>query len=96
MKWNQSGYDAVYIDTEGKRVRFVQVTRALTHSFNHLYFVDVLNRLAALEEPPQFDVVEMCFVIPVCNLSKFRSSTNELDFKTHVLKLRGAGASYAI
>ncbi|KAE8971472.1 hypothetical protein PR001_g26881, partial [Phytophthora rubi] len=90
LKWNQSGYDAVFIDTDKKLVRFVQVTRALVHSFNHVYFVEVLNQLAAMKTPTQFDVVEMCFVVPECNLRKFRSPTDTLDFKTNVLSVAGA------
>ncbi|KAE9305965.1 hypothetical protein PF008_g21583 [Phytophthora fragariae] len=90
LTWNQSGYDAVFIDTDNKLVRFVQVTRALERSFNHIYFVEVLNQLAAMKTPTQFDVVEMCFVVPECNLGKFRSPTDEVDFKTNVLSVAGA------
>ncbi|KAE9275604.1 hypothetical protein PR003_g29290 [Phytophthora rubi] len=90
LKWNQSGYDAVFIDTDNKLVRFVQVTRALERSFNHVYFVEVLNQLAAMKTPTQFDVVEMCFVVPECNLGKFHSPTDEVDFKTNAISVAGA------
>ncbi|KAE9044845.1 hypothetical protein PR002_g2560 [Phytophthora rubi] len=90
LTWNQSGYDAVFIDTDNKLVRFVQVTRALERSFNPVYFVEVLDQLAAMKTPTHFDVVEMCFVVPECNLGKFRSPTDEVDFKTNVLSVAGA------
>lgn len=49
QKWNQGGYDAVYVDLNEKRVRFVQVTSAETHDFKIYYFYVLLCRLADLD-----------------------------------------------
>ncbi|KUF88009.1 Deoxyribose-phosphate aldolase [Phytophthora nicotianae] len=47
VKWNQGGYDAVFVNKRENLVRFVQVTRAEKHTFDPTYFVALLNKLAA-------------------------------------------------
>ncbi|GMF56233.1 unnamed protein product [Phytophthora fragariaefolia] len=91
LKWNQAGYDAVFIDTVLKKVRFVQVTQASNHKkFHHYYFVEVLNRLAAEKDLNLFEVVEMCLLVPECNLGTFQTPTDVLDFENNILKVAGA------
>lgn len=91
LKWNQAGYDAVFVDIPGKLVRFVQVTRADRHpSFHHYSFVQVLNKLADVEGLDPFQVVEMSFGIPKSKLTKFRIPTDDTDFRKNILEVAGA------
>ncbi|EGZ07416.1 hypothetical protein PHYSODRAFT_306597 [Phytophthora sojae] len=72
LKWNEAGYDAVFVD-KSKLVLLVQVTRAQTPSNLHCYaFVEVLNKLAAEKELMPFRKIEMCFVVPECNLTRLQ------------------------
>ncbi|ETM41959.1 hypothetical protein L914_12315 [Phytophthora nicotianae] len=73
--WSKDGYDAVFIDTERNLARFVQMTRDQLHkNFNHFYCIEVLSRLAAEASLEPFKVIEMCFVVPECDLQKFPAS----------------------
>jgi hypothetical protein len=87
LKWNQGGYDAVFVDTDMRLVRFVQVTRALTHNFHHIFFTEVLCSLAAEKIWVPFDTVEMVFVVPECNLESFALPTSKHDFEKKALKV---------
>ncbi|KAE9082567.1 hypothetical protein PF010_g21540 [Phytophthora fragariae] len=82
-KWNQGGYDAVFIDKAEQLVRFVQVTRAEHHTFDPIYFVMLLNRLVA-GGLNQVAVVELCFVVPMDRLKAFRPPLSQEDFEKTV------------
>ncbi|KAG2778193.1 hypothetical protein Pcac1_g11686 [Phytophthora cactorum] len=69
VKWNQGGYDAVFVNKREKLVRFVQVTRAEEHIFNSIYFIALLNKLAA-GALNQIAVVELYFVVPMARLKR--------------------------
>ncbi|RLN37291.1 hypothetical protein BBJ28_00025671 [Nothophytophthora sp. Chile5] len=79
IKWNQAGYDAVYIvfDETKSRLRyiFLQITRANTHSFIPEPFVQVLHLLG--ENKQSVGAVELWFVVPQAILSQF--STRAVD-----------------
>ncbi|OQR89474.1 hypothetical protein THRCLA_22686 [Thraustotheca clavata] len=49
FKFNQAGYDAVYIESDNGLVRFVQVTQSKTHSFGIEHFAKLLNKLVEPE-----------------------------------------------
>jgi len=43
LKWNQGGYDGVYVDLPNELVRFIQITRGAEHSFKLEYFHKLLK-----------------------------------------------------
>jgi hypothetical protein len=75
VKWNQGGYDAVYIDTGKNLVRFVQVTRGKTHSFKIRFFHEFLSNLDRVPKL-NFDIkrVDICFLVPKGNIGDFSIS----------------------
>ncbi|DAZ96394.1 TPA: hypothetical protein N0F65_010761, partial [Lagenidium giganteum] len=91
VKWNQGGYDAVFVDKAVQLVRFVQVTRAECHTFDETYFIDLLNRLVA-GNLNQVAVVEMCFVVPMARLETFRLPVSTEDFKKIVVEVASSPA----
>ena len=44
-KWNQGGYDAVFLEPKTKSITFVQITRSETHSFKPKYFRKLLDNI---------------------------------------------------
>ena len=68
-KWNQGGYDAVYVDKKVPTVRFVQVTRGNTHSFKIRYFRIMMDVLGLKE-----GLVEIFFLVPFENMEGFAIS----------------------
>ena len=76
MKWNQGGYDAVYVSFDEKLVRFVQVTRAQEHSFKLAYFEAFMTKLLA---KPDYvtDTLEVFFLVPKDELEMFKISKVE-------------------
>jgi hypothetical protein len=68
-KWNQGGFDAVFLDKKSGLVKFVQVTCAKTHTFKTEYFRDFL---LALPESFRFKRLEIFFVVDHNNRSSFR------------------------
>jgi hypothetical protein len=66
QRWNQGGYDAVFVDKSGPSVRFVRVTSGKKHSFKVRFFRNLLN---------QFELkagkVEIFFVVPLINVEGF-------------------------
>ncbi|KAI9982650.1 hypothetical protein PInf_008626 [Phytophthora infestans] len=86
VKWNQGGYDAVFIDKAAHLVRFVQVTRAKCHAFDGKYFIDLLNGLVA-GDLNQVAVVELYFVVPMARLETFRLPVRKEDFKKNVVEV---------
>lgn len=104
--WNQGGYDAVCLEIRERnpttdiavpsnctgviRVRFVQVTRAKTHSFKELYFKTFLTRLTTglSNHNFWFEEVEVCFVTPIGKLMRegFRISVTELTLRKEGLQ----------
>ncbi|KUF88010.1 Riboflavin synthase [Phytophthora nicotianae] len=86
VKWNQGGYDAVFVNKRENLVRFVQVTRAGKHTFDPTYFVALLNKLAA-GALNQIAVVELCFVVPMARLEGFVLPVSEDDFQRNVVQV---------
>jgi len=84
VKWNQGGYDAVYIDKAKQLVRFVQVTRAKRHTFKEKYFVDLLHSFIG-DHVNQVAAVELYFVVPMNGLRTFRLPVSKQDFKKNVV-----------
>lgn len=60
MKWNQGGYDTVFVDKTKGLVRFMQIMRAEKHDFQEISFAMLLNKLA--NQLNQITQVEMYFV----------------------------------
>ena len=63
MKWNQGGYDAIFIDKTSGRIRFVQLTRGDSHSFKIGYFYKFLQMLR--DSPFGFEIstLEIVFLV---------------------------------
>jgi hypothetical protein len=74
-KFNQGGYDAVYIDVEHKLLRFVQVTRANTHTLHIGYFSSFLTSLQASASSFEIATLEIFFVVERKALPEFTFST---------------------
>ena len=72
LKWNQGGYDAVYVDKHNGLVIIVQVTRSGTHKFKINYFANLLDILSG---KMVIQTAEICFVVPPDVKDKFRIST---------------------
>ena len=72
-KWNQGGYDAVYIEKESSLVRFVQVTRADKHIFSMNYFSTLLQKLTQ-QKIVDVKKLEIFFIIPEAKQSTFNLS----------------------
>ena len=69
IRWCQEGYDAVYVDPKKNLTRFVQITKASSHSFNIPYFYNLLQRFSGQYETKTLDI---CFLIPVDQLKTFK------------------------
>lgn len=72
-KWNQACYDAVQILPENA-FRFIQVTRALSHSLKLKYIVEFLNRFRHFTIP--VNSIEICFILP--NDPQYKSFTPKI------------------
>jgi len=72
VRWNQGGYDGVFLDQEKKAVRFIQVTRSETLSLKLEYFHFFLSMLMKSEASFEIESVELVFLVEVKKLSKFR------------------------
>ena len=71
-KWNQGGYDAVYVDKDQGLVIIVQVTRSGTHKFKIEYFEKLLKILTCRMH---IKTVEICFVVTADVSENFKIST---------------------
>lgn len=47
IKWNQAGFDSMFVHPERKIIRFVQVTRQ-TQSFDSIHFCSLMINLRAV------------------------------------------------
>jgi hypothetical protein len=72
LKWNQGGYDAVYINKSIKVIRFVQVTRGITHPFKIQYFNSLLWKFAEYFETEK---LEIYFLVPEQQVKIFKTSS---------------------
>ena len=83
LKWNQGGYDAVFIDKTSSLVRIVQVTRGDSHKLKFLYFNVLLSNLK--KGGHNFTKVDICFIIPENKKERFRYSIDGTkNFKSNV------------
>jgi DNA polymerase III delta prime subunit len=71
-KWNQGGYDGIYIEKKKGYVRFVQITRAKTHSFKIRYFAEFLRELTTGEHSFEVRDLDIIFIVPKELLSNFK------------------------
>ena len=62
------------------------MTRAEKHTFDPIYFVTLLNKLAA-GALNQIAVVELCFVVPMARLEGFLLPVSEDDFERNVVQV---------
>ncbi|OAJ40780.1 hypothetical protein BDEG_24481 [Batrachochytrium dendrobatidis JEL423] len=71
-KWNQGGFDAIFLDKGKGLVRFVQVTDGNTHSFKIEYFHSFLMMLC--QSPQLFEItcLEIIFVVDQKKRSTFK------------------------
>lgn len=87
-KWNQGGYDAIFLDRRQNLLRFIQVTIQHNHDFKHEYYNSLIDKIGL-----QLKTIEVYFVVPVDRLPVFRIPQNghlrtcPCDIKAH---LRGA------
>jgi hypothetical protein len=73
MKWNQGGYDALYLCDS--LVRFVQITRANSHTFASKYFKQLLKNITT-----PITKVELYYVVPVEKIHQFKVPVNDKSF----------------
>jgi len=66
QRWNQGGYDAVFVDKSVPTVRFVQLTSGKRHGFKIRFFRKLLNQLGL-----KSGHVEIFFLVPSTNLKEF-------------------------
>ncbi|EGZ19812.1 hypothetical protein PHYSODRAFT_298212 [Phytophthora sojae] len=78
VQWNEAGYDAVFVDMPNRLVRFVQVTRADYHRYDHRYFIEFLGKLIAQQDD---------------QLSDFRRPVTTLAFKENVIQVPSSSSS---
>jgi hypothetical protein len=86
LKWNQGGYDAVYIEIidndiykkEDKKinVKFVQITRGKDHSLKLQYFKELMENLKELFETITLDIY---FIVPFDNIRIFKISESKVE-----------------
>ncbi|KAE9261649.1 hypothetical protein PR003_g33846, partial [Phytophthora rubi] len=88
VQWNQGGFDAVFVDKPNALVRFVQVTRADHHSYDHRHFVELLGKLAVHDDwkDVQLKKVQLYFVVPREKLSVFRRPVQSADFQKNIIQ----------
>jgi hypothetical protein len=86
VKWNQGGYDVVYIDTGKNLVRFVQVTRGTEHSFKIEYFSAFFQKLMEVKDlKVEIKTLEIYFLVP----------KNVKEFKFKYSQISGQGGLHA-
>ncbi|KAI3655886.1 hypothetical protein MP638_006820 [Amoeboaphelidium occidentale] len=73
-KWNQGGYDGIYIEKKKGYVRFVQITRAKTHSFKIRYLAEFLRELADCNHSFEVKDLDIVFIVPKDLLATFKIS----------------------
>ena len=71
-KWNQGGYDAIFIDPSQNLIHFAQVTRGDKHSFKIQYFASFLGALASLNQSFEIKSLEFFFVVQQDKLASFK------------------------
>ena len=71
QRWNQGGYDAIFIDRPASVLRFVQVTIQHHHSFKCQYFNSLIDKLNMT-----FNTIEVYFIVPEDNLATFTVPDN--------------------
>ncbi|KAJ3291398.1 hypothetical protein HDU76_007291 [Blyttiomyces sp. JEL0837] len=72
IKWNQGGYDAVFVDSKCGLVRFVQVTSKESHSLKLEYFHSLLSKkIVQANDTWVTQALEICFIVPK-SLEEFR------------------------
>jgi hypothetical protein len=77
IKWNQGGYDAVYIENieivkKGKKkinIKFFQITRGIKHSLKIEYFEKLMKKLANYYETKTLNIY---FIVPFYNINIFK------------------------
>ena len=62
-KWNQGGFDAIFLEKRNGLVRFVQVSDGDTHSFKIEYFYSFLRSLSESTETFPVTCLEIFFVV---------------------------------
>jgi hypothetical protein len=70
LKWNQGGYDAVFLQPTSKSVTFVQLARSHTHSFKPKYFRKLLDNMKN-NWCLNLEFLDICFVVPSSCVNSF-------------------------
>ena len=70
-KWNQGGYDAVYLVPAKKSITFVQITKADTHAFKTEYFNQLLVTIKTVWML-EITHLEICFLVPSDRAQTFK------------------------
>jgi hypothetical protein len=83
LKWNQGGYDAIYVDIKKNLLKFIQITRGTEHSFKIEYFATFLKNLLEIKDfKIEIKTLEIYFLVPKKNVR---------DFKFKYSKITGQG-----
>lgn len=71
-RWNQGGYDAIFINRPESLLRFIQVTLQNKHDLKCQYFNSTIDRLGE-----RFKNIEIYFIVPVDRLQTFVVPKND-------------------
>jgi len=79
LKWNQGGYDAVYVDTNQNLLRFVQITRGSSHSLKLGYFASCLQKIQKIPGFQfQVESLEIYFLVPNSIIKDFQLEASDI------------------
>ena len=78
------GFDAVYVNTEARMARFIQLARGKSHSLKVRFCKVFLDKLVSCD----IETVEICFVVRHEFLDDFKITANDEDESTYVQKGR--------
>jgi len=79
LKWNQGGYDAIYVDRGNGLVRFLQITRGATHSLHLEYFASFFQGIQQVQGLTfKVKKLEIFFLMPQKNLGIFRFQNSDI------------------
>ncbi|KAF4040146.1 hypothetical protein GN244_ATG07575 [Phytophthora infestans] len=89
VKWSEAGHDAVFVDASRGLVRFIQVTRAEHQNYDHIHFVEILDKLSLHDDlrGVRFRKVKLYFVVPREREAEFMLPVRAADFLTNVVQV---------
>jgi len=75
IKFNQGGYDGLFVDKNTRLVRFIQLTIQQQHTFKYEFYNQAIKKLSDCLENSELKV-EVYFVVPEKRIGEFRVPQN--------------------